>query len=131
MWYDKLLLGGRRWMQWTIDGKAPRSYPATKTHSKLRRCVSESALGPPIKAQASQTSAVFAHGQLYVGFPRATSSEHIKVILSDEKQGKTIRNTVQHITKFCLTDCVLQYSYCMNKTLNDLCSAMLLLNIAL
>jgi hypothetical protein len=31
MCYDELLLGGRRWMHWTIDGTAPRSYPATKT----------------------------------------------------------------------------------------------------
>jgi hypothetical protein len=35
---------------------APRSYPATKTHSKLRRCVS--ALGPPSKAQGQTVNYV-------------------------------------------------------------------------
>jgi hypothetical protein len=31
MYYNKLLLCGRGWMQWTIDASTPRSYPATKT----------------------------------------------------------------------------------------------------
>jgi ATP-dependent exoDNAse (exonuclease V) alpha subunit len=37
---------------------------------------------------------VFAHGQLYVAFSRATSSEHIKVLLDNESQGKKTHNVV-------------------------------------
>ena len=36
----------------------------------------------------------FAHGQLYVAFSRATSPEHVKVLLPDDCQAKSTRNVV-------------------------------------
>ena len=37
---------------------------------------------------------VFAHGQLYVALSRATSSQHIKVLLPNDSDGKKTRNVV-------------------------------------
>jgi hypothetical protein len=74
MCYDKLLLGGRRWMQWTMDGTAPRSYPATKTSLQtptLRVCAWTTQLdGKVYKVVEEECELSVAHTSFFVSQAR-------------------------------------------------------------